>query len=288
MTIQVGGAAGGGGFANYPTMPAPLNGEGLISKTGDLIPHDGTLVDQINLPTAFGTGATGDYVGLLGTTTVWTVNATDVNAACDGWAGLYSHWYDSTNDRLYVFGLDQGTTPDTLYTAYITVETGAITNVGNFQLSTDPTSFNTTRYCNTKRGAIASGDFSLVGIDRTVVVDETTGAENSNTATIVTTESSPPGTYTTLDGDIMVGEISFNGTDTYFIELTRGANTVRVSLGNIWLSDQTSAFVHVLNWGDRVKIAQWGSTSNTKIIRTFLRSEFDAWLVLLCDWGGLA
>ncbi|GAI95762.1 unnamed protein product, partial [marine sediment metagenome] len=40
------------------------------------------------MPTAFSTTATGDYVGMLSAATIWTVNATDVNAACDGFTAI--------------------------------------------------------------------------------------------------------------------------------------------------------------------------------------------------------
>jgi len=111
----------------FPAQPFPLNDEGLLWNDGNIIPHKGTLIDSVEIPIV----STGNFQGRLGTSVIWTVTPANINAAVDNWTGIYTIWYDSVQDRLYTFGLDTTTAPDTLYLAYITLETGAITNVGN-------------------------------------------------------------------------------------------------------------------------------------------------------------
>ncbi len=284
MTILV-GAAGGSPYP-FPTMPLPLKDEGLISTVGNIIPHKGILIDNVKIPTAFTTGATGQYDGRLGTTVVWSVGPTDINASADGFLATISSWYDSVNDRYYVFAIDQATTPDTFYTAYITLETGTVTNVGNAQLTTDPTGANTINKCAVSRTSIDSGNFTLTFDDRIIVINESTGAEVSNVASTNTTDSNNIGAYSTLDGLIFVETFGFNTTGIDFLLLTRGGNSVRIPLPTPLLSSGVP--VTPITWGDKVKIYRNSTITTERVLRTFLRADFDAWLTKLADFGGLA
>jgi len=272
----------------FPQMPAPLKDEGLISTEGEIIPHKGTLINQVQIPRAFTTGVTGDIEGRLGTTVVWSVNANDVNAANSGYIGVQCQWYDSVNDRLYVFGVNTGTAPDTIFTAYITLETGAITQVGNVQLSTDLVSLNTTTQVAISRANIDSGDFTFRVAARTLVLSSTTGAEVSNVAQVNQTDNNTMGPYTTLDGLVAVSQISMLTNDTSNIIMSRGGNTAIIPVITPLMSDATSSVVLVMAWGDKVKIFQNGTSGNVKILRTFTRTLFDAWITKLADYGGLA
>lgn len=272
----------------FPPMPTPLTDEGRVFSSGNIIPHKGTLIDNINMPTAFSTTSTGDIVGKLNTSTIWTVNATDINAACDGWVNIYTQWYDSVNDRLYVFAVDIGTSPDTIFTAYITLETGSVTNVGDVQLGTDPSVINLQFRSAVGRTAIDSGNFTLTFDDRTIVINESTGAEVSNDASINVSNNLNIGSYNTLDGTIFLGKFNFVVDDKSSVTLTKGAKSILVPAPQVTIADPLSLDVFALAWGDKVKIMQNVTTSGRHILRTFLRSEFDAWLVEIHKFGGLA
>lgn len=287
MTIKV-GAAGGAAFP-WPTAPEPTKGpDGVLSNQGDEIPHNGTLINQIKMPTAFSTTATGEYEGLLNGASVWTVAPTAVNAACNGWAGIVSHWYDSVNDRLYVFGINTGTAPDTIYTAYITLETGAVTNVGNTAFSTDPSSISVIGNCATSRSAIDSGNFVLRTIDRTITINESTGAEVSNVAESNRSGIIQPGTFSTLDGTVTTnGIINFSTPDSYF-DITRSGTSARIPMKYFFAfaNNASSGGIYFSNWGDKVKVHS-PAGSNNPIIRTFPRADFESWIKEMADFMGI-
>ena len=121
-----------------------------------------------------------------------------------------------------MFGVDTATTPDTLYTYYITLETGAVTSVGNGQLTADTTSIDGSNQCAVKRGTIASGNFTLLFEDRTVVVNESTGAIVSDDASVNVTNGEAPGNYFTEDG---VYSVSCIGIATGYLTITKSGQT---------------------------------------------------------------
>jgi hypothetical protein len=278
MTIKVGG---GGSPYPFPEMPEPLQDEGRAFVASNIIPHKGTLIDNIVMPSAFGTGATGDMSGRLNTSVVWTVNATDINAACDGFLCVNAHFYDSVNDRLYVFGVDTATTPDTIYTAYITLETGAITNVGSATLSTDPGTRSTAEQCAVGRPSVSSGNFSLYFSDRTIVINESTGAEVSNDASVNVEGSAPVGHYVSADGTLLGFRLITSSNATY---VSRGGRTAYIPTPQPYI---TTSQAVALPWGDKVKVFS-NSTATVVTLRTFNRAEFDAMLSAMADFGGLA
>lgn len=282
--MQSSDLVGGGAVNAFPPVPAPLKNEGLIWNDGNILPHPGTLIDSVETPFS---SSTQPYQGRLGASIIWTVNHTDIDAAVDGWVGVYSVWYDNVNDRLYVFGLDTGTTPDTLYTAFITLETGAVTNVGNVQLSTDPLTPTAVDHCAVSRSAIDSGNFTLVFEDRTVVINESTGAEVSNVASANVTEANSIGSYATLDGSVFLGVInSFNAESQ--VNVTRGGNTCRIPAPAGIIANTSVLTAVALPWGDKVKILDKGGNTNRAMTRTYLRADFDTWLSKVADFGGLA
>jgi len=280
---------GGGGSSPFPfpQIPTPLVDEGFMAAAANRIPHNGTLVDNIKLPNGFATSVTGSYEGYLGNTLVWTVSPTDLNAACDGFWGIQALWYDSVNDRLYVFGVDSATTPDTIYTAYITLETGAVTNVGSALLTSQPTSPTTIANTNVHRTAIDSGNFTIYAQDRTIVINESTGAEVSNVASTNAYGSVQVGTYTTLDGTIRVHRVE-QGSD------SNDGRTLMTKNGNSWTIQTPNpllgaAACYFYSWGDVVKVSLGTSTSTTNgLLRTFNRSQFDAWLQEVAKFGGIS
>jgi hypothetical protein len=286
MAIEVGAPSASGSIWPMPPIPTPIS-DGELSMTANIIPHNGTLINQVEMPTAFSTTATGDYVGILSGATIWTVNATDVNAACDGWCAIVSHWYDSVNDRLYVFGLDTGTTPDTIYTAYITLEDGVVTPLGSAALSAQPASVITINQCATNRAAIDSGNFTLKFNDRTIALNESNGAEISNVASVNVTQTSTVGAYTTLDGTITLSNVQYSASPDGYIIVTRNGISARIALtynASFQVNLNTNYFS---NWGDKAKFASTSTATNALISRTWLREEFDEWLALLCDYAGI-
>lgn len=278
MTIKLGG---GGAAFPFPTLPDPLNDEGRVFTAANVIPHKGTLIDNIVLPTAFSTGATGDISGRLNESVIWTVNATDINAAADGFVCVGAFWYDHTTDRLYVFAGDTATTPDTIYTAYITLETGAVTNIGSATLSTDP-GISTAQGCAIHRATVSSGNFTMYFAGRTVVLNESTGAEVSNVASVNVQSGVAVGTYASADGALLSAR-HFAAADAFAI--TRGGNSVNVPAPGTLIGSGVSAFF--LPWGDKVK-AYSPSTTAVNLLRTFNRAAFDLFLNDVADFGGLA
>lgn len=275
---------GGGAVTAFPSMPAPLKNEGLIWNDGNILPHKGTLIDSVETPY---NAATQPYHGRLGTSIIWTVYAVDVFAGSTGWVGVYTVWYDSVNDRLYVFALDTSQSPDFIYTAYITLETGAVTNVGNVQLSADPLTPHSPDHCAVSRSAIDSGNFTLVFEDRTIVINESTGAEISNVASANVTESRAIGSYSTLDGIVFLGPVSTGVAETT-ISIIRGGNNCLVPAPAGIVATTSVGNGAFLPWGDKVKFLEKTGGVNRVMTRTYLRTEFDAWLSKVADFGGLA
>lgn len=288
MAITVPSSSGGGSPWAFPTQPFPLNDEGYITSDGNMIPHKGTLINNVSIPLAFSTSATGDIIGLLGTATVWTINATDINALCDGFLGAFGFWYDNINDKLYVFAVNTGTSPATYYTAYITLETGVITNIGNVQVSTNPTAATTAAELAIVRGAVDSGNFTLTFKDRTIVINESTGAEISNVASANTTESKKIGSYASLDGTTFLNEIITSTVDNSYMIMTRSNNTALIPMPSATFTNSNSPTIRCLPWGDKVKFFEIVGGTFEQLTRTYLRVDFDAWLKLAGNFGGLA
>ena len=278
MAIEVGKTSGS--ISKFPPIPQPLKDDGFQGNTnqkGYTIPHKGTAINQVTIPAA----TNSLWVGSLNGVNIWSVSTANINAAADNWLGESSCWYDSVNDRLYVFCIDTTTTPDTLYTAYITLETGAVTNIGSAQFSVDPSSHTVIGNCAVSRTAIDSGNFTLHALDRTIVIDENTGAELSNVAEIEATL----GQYATLDGTAFFN-MSYNSDTAGKITVGRGRFTSTApSPSYVIASDLVS--VYALPWGNKVKMYR-NSSGFSIMLRTFDRVEFDAWLQLVADYGGLA
>lgn len=284
MGFDIPFAAGGGSPWSFPQMPTPLNDEGLVWTDGNIVPHKGTLIDSVEVPY---NSNTQPYQGRLGTSIIWTVDVADLNAANDQWIGVFTNWYDSVNDRLYIWGVDTATTPDTLYTGYITLETGAVTEVGSVQLTADAVLPTTSSQCAVQRSAIDSGNFTLLFEDRTVVINESTGAEVSNIASTNTTESAPPGNYSTLDETITF-YLQTNTANESQLELTRNKNTVILPVPYGMFGNQNALSIAAMPWGDKVKMFETAGAAGKPMVRTFLRADFDAWLSDVADFGGLA
>lgn len=284
MTITVG--AGGGSAYPFPTMPTPVSDGGRVFIQGNRIPHKGTLIDNIYIPTAFVNTTNGTIVGRLNSSVIWSVDSADINASCDGFLGVFSYWYDDINDRLYVFGLDVGTTPDTVHTAYITLETGAVTGVGSDQLSVDPTSLNTAGRCAVNRTNIDSGNFTLICQDRTIVINESTGVEVSNVASQNVGAITIVGALATSDGTTTLGTINYTADDKSYITINKGGNGVFISMP-IGMGNPVVASNFAIPWGSHVKVFGNATTNGGAIQRTFLKTDMDDWIALLATFGGL-
>lgn len=278
---------GSGGAFPFPAIPTPLTNDGYQSATANRIPHNGTLVDNIKIPSAFNITGTGDFDGYLGNTLVWSVGADDLNAACDGFLGIQSCFYDSVNDRLYVLGIDTATTPYTYYLAYITLETGAVTNIGNAQFSTDPAGATISSGPSINRTAIDIGNFTIISSDRTIVINESTGAEISNVAGGA---GATPGSYATADGTIYLYRVFYNSTESCgAVNLTKDGQFLSIPAPQPLVSNAlVGTTINVLPWGDKVKLLADTTTTNAGILRTFNRSQFDAWLQEVAKFGGVS
>ena len=296
MGVSVGtGAAAAAGLTSFPTLPAPLKDEGFIVSVGKVIPHKGTLIDNIQLPTTFGNGAAdGAIVGLLGDTTVWTVDSADLDGTADGFLSLASAlWYDDINDRLYMFGINIGATPDAIHTGYITLETGATTDIGDTSgITGDVDDHTAISSWAVSRTSIDSGDFTLKHADRTLVIDESNGSLVSDTteSNISSRANTNIGSYTTLDGTVIckgITQVSSGGAG--YVIIARGGQQAFVPIpASDTITNSTASVATPLNWGDKVKFRSPTTGNSSAILRTFDRVEFDAWLQLVADYGGLA
>lgn len=63
----------------------------------------------------------------------FTVSKSDINAAVDDWVGFI---FDKTDSLIYIVAVDEGTTPNTYYTASVN-SSGTVVNIGNAQPSSD-------------------------------------------------------------------------------------------------------------------------------------------------------
>lgn len=274
------GASGGSPFL-IPAPPTPLTDIGFISTVADTIAHKGVLINNVEFPMS----GIGNFEGKLENTTIWTVTPANIDALVDNYMGSgRACWYDSINDRLYVFGVDTSTNPDTIYTAYITLETGAVTNVGNAQLATDIISIITEREVLIQRSAIDSGDFVIQTTDRTVTINSGTGAIISDVAadSII---SGFTGTYSTQDGAVFLERIQA-GTGNYIL-LTRNRKLSSIpSPANYFSVTSPIATIDAIRWGTEVHLMS--SAANDYFYRAFDQVEFDEWLQKLADVGGLA
>ena len=84
--------------------------------------------DYIELPISSGTDV--EYFNAAGASQ-WTVSITDIDATADEWVGFV---FD--DDRIYIVASNNGTAPDTFYTASVN-SAGTVTNIGNAQPSSD-------------------------------------------------------------------------------------------------------------------------------------------------------
>lgn len=275
-------AGGGGSIWPIPPVPSPIV-DGVLSGTANVIPHNGSAINQVQFPTAFSTTATGDYVGLLDGATVWTVNATDVNGACTGFFGVISHWYDSVNDRLYIFGKAVAV----MYTAYITLETGVVTNVGNDTFTISGSATTSIYNIATKRAAVDSGNFFMIVDDRLMEINETTGAEVTNVSGDNTSGGELVGTYASMDGTITVAYLQYFTTPDTYMLVTRNGISARVGTSYYMPWQINTSGSYFSGWGDKVKLCSTNTGVNRLMIRTWDRTEFDEWLVLFCAYAGI-
>ena len=276
-------SSGGSGITLFPSMPVPLKDEGYISQIGQRIPHKGTLIDNLLMSRH----SSESRLGLLKNSVVWTVSLASFNNAVDAWLGVNAVWYDSVNDRLYVFGVDTGTSPYTLYTAYITLETGVVTNIGNVKLTANTGDATGVGAYSVNRTAIDSGHFTLTGNLRTLVINSATGAEISNVASVNASTNNFIGNYVTSDGTTHLGKSVRVGTNAQMF-VTKNANTSIIPAPENLFQSSDSLIVYAVPWGDKVKLFEASQVGGRAILRTFKRSDFDSWLIKLANFGGLA
>jgi len=278
------GISGGASPWNTPQLPAPLVSGGYIRSDGPNVPHSGTLIDNVEFPEIVGSGS---FIGRLAESTVWTVAFSDVNANVDNWLGAGAiGWYDSVNDRFWAWGYDSTTAPDTLYTFYITLETGVVTNVGNTPFAVDPADRALNSGVSVFRSAEDTGNFTLTFSDRTIVINESTGAFVSDVAATNTSNGEKAGTYVTADGLITSGVVTVpttaNGSS---INITKGQQTAVISLPDGLGLGAVGTSTTALRWGGEVRIiSSGGTTSNYK---AFKLTEWDAHLLAMSKNGGL-
>jgi len=270
-----------GGAYPFPPMPTPLTNEGFINTSARVFPHNGTAINNIEVPASF--NALQDFHGDLNSSAVWSVLPTDINAACDGFLGMYSCWYDNVNDRLWVFGYDTAST--TLYTAYITLETGAVTNVGSAVLSAQPTNYSTEMRVAVHRSAVSSGNFTLTTSNQTYVISDSDGSEVSYTSGVPNGKTG----YITADGTASFGSLYVGAVSSTrgFIDVNKNGNVARIPapIGLIGTLASSGRYIYFLPWGDKVKVVSASASSYLKA--TFDRAEFDQWVQDLLKYGGV-
>ena len=270
---------------SFPKVPDPVINDGYVISAPNRVPHPGTNIDNVGLPVVFGTGSNGHYYGYLGTTQVWNVQAVDLNAACDGFLGTQVCWYDNVNGQLWIFALDTAASPNTLYTAYITVETGVLTNVGNVTLTTQPTDANGYGTVNVYRPTASAGNFTFRFSDRTIIIDDADGSEVSNVAQNNSTAGLNAGLYSSADGTISVYRIASNSGRSIITLAYNGENIIVPCPTPTIIS--ITATIYFIPWGDKVKAVANANGVGADNLKTFNRTEFDIWLRRLLNLGGV-
>lgn len=282
----------------FPTMPFPLTGEGFIDSQANIVPHNGTLVDNIVMPTVFGLGSTGQIHGRLGEVAVWSADSTDIRAGSDGFMAVQMCHYDNVNDRLYMWALDISVVRS--YVGYITLETGIVTAVGSgvFLPQAPYDDWQVLSGFSVQRPAPDSGDFLLRNKNVRLRVNSETGVGTGIFDTEWTTEGKLAGSYITQDGLISLHKFQVDGEAAYIefsrsvdSETTTRGDTVQVAIPSPLVAAEFSSvpIINALPWGDTVKLLGEGSAATgSAIIRTFNRAEFDTWLLAIAKFGGLA
>lgn len=270
-----------GGAYPFPPMPTPLTNEGHINTASKVFPHDGTAVNSMEVPGTF--NATQDFHGRLDNAIVWSVFPTNINAACDGFLYGQLCWYDNVNDRLWVFPYD--VSPTTLHTAYITLETGAVTYVGSAVLSAGPNSYSTQGYGSVHRDAVSSGNFTIQTHTQTYVISDSDGSEVSYTSGVTNGKVG----YVTSDGSASLYIVALGDSDANrgYIEARKDGKAVRIPtpIGLLGWMGSNSRNLHFIPWGDKVKVVSVTTAQYMKA--TFDRAEFDQWVQDLLKYGGV-
>ncbi len=227
--------------------------------------------------------ASQDFHGRLGNAVVWSVLPTNINAACDGFLYGQLCWYDNVNDRLWVFPYD--VSPTTLHTAYITLETGAVTYVGSAVLSAGPNSYSTQGYGSVHRDAVSSGNFTIQTHTQTYVISDSDGSEVSYTSGVTNGKVG----YVTSDGSASLYIVALGDSDANrgFIEARKDGKAVRIPtpIGLLGWMGSNSRNLHFIPWGDKVKVVS--VTTSNYLKATFDRAEFDQWVQDLLKYGGV-
>ena len=279
MTIPLG--SGGGSPYNQPNFPDAVS-DGVYFDLGkNAILHNGTNIDTILLPAL----STGFFEGTLRDLGVYSVLTSSVNASVNAWLSTGGAiWYDSINDRVYIFGVDTATTPDTLYTAYFNPENGGVTNVGSVQLTNQPNDVTSIGCACVTRANIDSGDFTLDFADYTIVIDSTDGSEVSNTArtTAFPTAPSFQATYKTIDGTLFTGVITSG-----YMNMANNTDSVQYRLPVVedMYGRGPNIAIYMVRWGNFVKI--FSSENNRYNVRTFNLVDFDTWVMDFADFAGI-
>ncbi len=270
-----------GGAYPFPPMPTPLTNEGHINASVRELPHNGTAINNIEVPSSF--SASRDFQGYLNNSAVWSVLPTDINAACDGFLGMYSCWYDNINDRLWVFGYD--TSPATIYTAYITLETGVVTNVGSAVLTAAVVGYAAEMRVGVSRSSVDSGNFTLTTSSQTFVISDSDGSLVSFTSSVTNGKTG----YITADGTASFGSlyVGSSGGTGGFVDANKNGNLMRIPtpLGLIGTLSSAARSIYFLPWGDKIKVIS--SNANSYLKATFDRAEFDQWVQDLLKYGGV-
>jgi len=273
-------SSGGGDPTSFPVMPIPLVDGGWQDRDAWNISHNGTIVNNITLPHNTGASINGKFED----TVIWSVSVTDIHANADVWYGAASgFWYDDINDRLYTFVGDTGTSPATLYIAYITLETGVVTLLNNQQLTISPSDALDSKKACVTRENISSGNFTLFMRNMEVEIDSS-GNIISETARVVSGYSTI-GSYISKDGLRLV--------DVYESSDNKG---FRFSVGNLAeirvpkppgvLMSSSGTEVFPVQWGSKIKMIS--RAQNQFHLETFNKTEFEAWLRQIATFGGIS
>lgn len=276
-----GSALSGGGYVNqFPQVPKPISGDGFFSSQPYRIPHKGTLVNNIKL------NAT-EFSGYLDNSAVWSVVPSNINGACDYFLGDMTCVYDSVNDRLFVFGVDSGTTPITVYTSYITLETGVVTSLGRAKLSANPTGFANIGCAAAWRQSETTGNFRLYFGDRVVEISDNDGSEISNTTRPAYPDYSS--LHTSEDESVQFGYYQFSSSVAVIGMYVKG-QFVKLGCVEALLSgpgfNGDAEYLFALPWGDKVKMIRQTAGNLGQGPKTYNRAEFDTWVKDLATYAG--
>ncbi|MBL4680851.1 MAG: hypothetical protein JKY88_09030 [Pseudomonadales bacterium] len=242
--------------------------------------------DYIELPSS--AADTIEYFNSAGSSQ-WTVSQANVHANIDDWVGFL---FDAS--LIYLVGVDEGTTPNTYYTASIN-SAGTIVNIGNAQPSSDFTTAAAAWWTNTivtngssliQRAAVGSGNIFVrqtngAGMEE-MEINISTGAIASDPA-VVNADLQFTG-WKTSNGLY----ITQQNVETFYMAGSAGFFSFTTDPAVADLVGRFQIGTKATQWKSNVVFVKNDSAVSSSSPRFFSIGVFDPWAEALYKTGGYA